>query len=254
MSNHESTGGRSTVATPTPSKLRRLRHSIESTGLVRALCDAAVNVMSYDPASDASFDARHGTDTSGRMIPDELGIDDVSAREQAILYLPSPPRVTRWMLNAVGVAHEDYTFIDLGCGKGRVVLVASEYPFRRVVGVELSDMLVQVARRNVATYAAMSRCKQVEIACMDATTCAWPDGPLLVHLYHPFEADVLRRVLQSLDATLQTSPRPVVIAYLLYSSAIPDVTAVFAEFPSFRQTRFEQSVSGNYDWMFYQRA
>lgn len=254
MSDRQSGSALGTMARPTPSKLQRLRHSVESSGVIRALCDAAVNVMSYDPASDGSFDARFGTDTSGRMVPDELGIADATAREQAILYLPSPPRVTRWMLNAIGVAHEEYSFVDLGCGKGRVVLVASEYPFRRVIGVELSEMLATVARRNVAKYAAASRARQVEIACMDATAFEWPQEPLVVHLYHPFQSDVLRRVLQSLEASLRAQPRPVVIAYLLYSSAIDEVTAVFNEFPAFRQTRFEQSVSGNYDWLIYART
>ena len=238
-------------AAPRPTKLRRLQHSIQSTGLVRALCDAAMNVIGYDAAKDGAFDSRFGTDTTGRLEPDELGIADSEAREQAVLYLPSPPSITRWMLQSIGVKHQDFAFVDLGCGKGRVVLVASEYPFRRVVGVEIADVLVRVARSNVAKYASASRCTAVEIVCQDATTFAWPADPLVVHLYHPFGSAVTRRVLQQLDASLQQNPRPVVIAYLAYSSAMPDVDAVFAEFPWLQQTRFEQSVSGNYDWLFF---
>ncbi len=234
------------------SKLRRIRFSIASTGLRRGLADTATLLLGYDPERDRSFDARYGTDTAGSVQPAQLGIADAAIREQAILYLPSPTRVTRWMLDHVGIAHADFSFIDLGCGKGRVLLVASEYPFRRILGVEISPDLTAIARANIERYQPESRrCRDVQVHNGDATRFEFPDTNLLIHLYHPFEPTITAAVLSRLQTALDAAPRKVLIAYLLYTAAVAPVEAVFARFPWLRRTRYEQSVLGTYNWLFY---
>lgn len=233
-------------------KLRRLRYSVASTGLRRVLMDVATHYLAYNPERDHSFDQEFGTDTAGAVPPAQLGIGDAAVREKAILYLPSPAPVTRWMLDNVGVEHGDFTFVDLGCGKGRVLLVATEYPFRRVVGVDISAALSEIARRNAAAYQPRARrCPQVEVQNIDATTFDFPDGNLLVHLYHPFEPELTGAVLERLGASLRARPRRVEVAYLLYSGAVGPVREVFARFPWLRETRYEQSLLGQYDWLFF---
>jgi tRNA G46 methylase TrmB len=138
-------------------KLARIRFSIASTGLLRALADTATLLVAYHPERDQSFDAQFGTNTAGSISPAQLAIADAHARERAILYLPSPPRVTRWMLENVGIDHRDYSLIDLGCGKGRVVLIASEYPFQSITGVEISSALSEIARQNAMRYRSSRR-------------------------------------------------------------------------------------------------
>ena len=169
-------------------KLRRIRYSIASTGVRRGLADVATLLLAYSPERDDSFDREFGTDTAGSVSPSELGIADAAVRESAILYLPSPARVTRWMLDNVGIEHRDFWFVDLGCGKGRVLLVAAEYPFRQIVGVEISAALSEIARKNAAIAPPRSRrCRDIEIQNADATTFDIPRGNILLHLYHPFE-------------------------------------------------------------------
>ena len=125
-------------------------------------------------------------------------------RESAILYLPSPARVTRWMLDNIGIDHRDFCFVDLGCGKGRVLLVAAEYPFRQIVGVEISAALSEIARKNAAIAPPRSRkCRDIEIQNADATTFDYPEGNILLHLYHPFEPTLTRRVLSHLEPVVQ---------------------------------------------------
>lgn len=234
------------------SKLRRVTFSIASTGLRRTLADTATLLLSYRPERDRSFDARYGTDTAGSVQPDQLGITDTEARGQAILYLPSPTRVTRWMFDNIGVDHREYSLVDLGCGKGRVLLVASDYPFRQIVGVEISPDLAAIARQNIDRYQPPSRqCRQVSVANVDATRFEFPGTNLLLHLYHPFEPAITIAVLRNLQRSLEASPRKVAIGYLLYSSAVAAVEAAFAEFPWLTRRRYEQSVLGQYDWLFY---
>lgn len=233
-------------------KLKRLRYTISSTGLSRTLMDVASHLTTYRPDRDHSFDRRHGTDTAGAVDTVALGIESDERRGQAILYLPSPARVTRWMLDNVGVDHSALTFVDLGCGKGRVLLVAAAYPFRRIVGVDISQALVNIATDNVARFSAPAGgCRNVDVVCADATSLAFPETDLLLHLYHPFDPAVTRAVLKRLEASVQARPRRVHVAYLLYTGAVPAVRDVFSEFSWLAERRYAHSLLGNYDWLFF---
>jgi SAM-dependent methyltransferase len=245
---------RSVLANPNSviPQLRRLRYSIASTGLSRVLMEAGSRLLSYRPETDRSFDARYGTDTSGRLEPSSLGIADAELRERAIVYLASPEKVTRWMLDNVEVIPHERSFVDLGCGKGRVLLVAAQRPFRSVIGVELSPELSTIARHNLERFPARFRkCQELRVENADATSFDFPDTDLLIHLYHPFEPDITGRALQRLHASILERPRRVTIAYLLYTGAVGPVREVFAAHPWLRETRYEHSLFGNYDWLFF---
>ena len=237
----------------TPSRARRIRHSFASLGWRQALHETVTGRRPYDPAEDHAFDARHGTDTAGSVEPDRLGIADDVARGEAILYLPSPLRVTNWMLDNVGVDPASRTFVDLGCGKGRVLLVAAQRPFRRVVGIEVSEQLADVAADNAERYTGPPpRRAGIDVVTADVTTVDLPATDLLIHAYHPFGTPILAGVLGRLDESLAATPRRVTFAYLMYTSAVPDVAATFARF-GWRPTRYEETVRGTYDWLFVER-
>ena len=234
------------------SNLKSLKYSVASAGLRRTLMDVASHAMTYRADRDSSFDRRFLTDTAGSVESSALGIDDPNRRASAILYLPSPTRVTRWMLDHVGIEHGDFSFVDLGCGKGRVVLVASQYPFQRVIGVDISRALTEIAERNVTSFPARARrCRSIEVLNADATSFDFPETNLVLHLYHPFDVEVTAAVLSRLERTLADRPRRVVVTYLVYSGAVPEVRGVFARFPWLRETRYEHSLLGNYDWLFF---
>jgi SAM-dependent methyltransferase len=241
------------------SKLRRLSYSLASRGLSRTVLDVAGllikavgNKTGYHAEHDRAFDRRFGTDTAGKVESRELGYADKERQEQAIRYLPSPAGVTRWMLDNIGIDHSQYSFVDLGCGKGRVVLAAAQYPFQSVLGVDLSMALTEVASRNVSIFPASSRkCGDVRILTVDATKVDYPDTNLLLHLYHPFDANLTAAVLRNLEALLAAKPRQVRIAYLLYTAAVPATREAFTRFPWLRETQFVPSLLGHYDWLFY---
>jgi SAM-dependent methyltransferase len=206
----------------------------------------------YDAAGDASFDERHRTNTSGSIEPDRLGIEDRRRLEQAILYLPSPPSVTTWMLDRAVADPSTHTFVDLGCGKGRVVLIAAQRPFQRVVGVEISPELAAIARRNVVDYQPPPPlASRIDIVEADVTSVELPAGDLLLHLYHPFEPDVTAAVLRRLEPSPASASRRVTIAYLAYTAALAPVAAMLDEFEWLEFRRCEQSVRGHYNWLIY---
>jgi SAM-dependent methyltransferase len=235
-----------------PGRARRVRFSIESLGWRRALTELVTARRPYDPAQDRSFDSRHGTDTAGSVEPDQLGITHDRRREQAILYLPSPPRVTNWMLDHVVVDLANCAFVDLGSGKGRVLLIAAQRSFRRVIGIEISPSLAAIARRNITDYRPPPPHQApIEIVEADVTTVDLPTCDLLIHLYHPFDPAVTAAVLRRLEQSLVESPRRVTVAYLAYTAAVAPVTEMLSSFGWLTLSRYEQSLRGHYNWLIY---
>jgi SAM-dependent methyltransferase len=156
------------------------------------------------------------------------------------------------MFDHAGIDPSEFTFVDLGCGKGRVLLIAAERPFQRIIGVEISADVAAIARANVACYRPEStRVREIEVVNADATEFDMPGANLLVHLYHPFEPVITAAVMRRLAASLACSPRKVVIAYLLYTAAVEPVKEMFADFPWLRLLRYEQSRRGQYNWLLY---
>lgn len=109
---------------------------------------------------------------------------------------------------------QDFTFIDLGSGKGRVLLMASDYPFKRIVGVEFMPELHRAAQKNIAGYSnGRQQCRHIESVCMDARDFQFPPGPLVVYLFNPFSESTFAQVLKNLRQSIEQAPRPVYIAY-----------------------------------------
>ena len=138
-------------------------------------------------------------------------------------YQPTEPAAFHEMLNVLQQSpthnqtvlnFRDFTFIDLGSGKGRTLLMASDYPFRRIVGVELLSSLHQIAQQNLRLYKSEAqKCFAVESICADATAFAFPDDPLVIFLFNPFPESGMRRVLLNLEQSLRSHPRPVYVVY-----------------------------------------
>ena len=111
-----------------------------------------------------------------------------------------------------------FTFIDFGSGKGRALLMASDYPFRRIIGVELLPSLSQIARDNIARYKNDSqKCFALESVCANAADFHIPEGPLILYFFNPFLEPGLRRTLATLQKDVAHSAGP---AYLLYHNPV----------------------------------
>jgi len=111
-----------------------------------------------------------------------------------------------------GLQH--FTFIDLGSGKGRALLMASDYPFKRIIGVEFIPELHRAAEKNIAGYSnGRQRCRQIETLCMDARDFQFPNDPLMVYLFNPFSEATFVAVLENLRQSIEQASRPVYVAY-----------------------------------------
>ena len=129
-------------------------------------------------------------------------------------YQPTDPALFREMMSSLPIDFGEFTFVDIGSGKGRTLLLASEYPFRKIVGVELIAELHGAAEQNIRIYKSPTqRCTQIEAICADACVFVFPQTPLLLYFFNPLPKAGLRRVLRNLEQSMERSRLPVWIVY-----------------------------------------
>jgi SAM-dependent methyltransferase len=164
------------------------------------------------------FDAAHGTDTAAVLVGRELGPAVARGGHLVIHYETTSEAAIRLPLDSLAAGCEafgGFTFVDLGCGKGKPLLVAAAYPFRRLVGVDLSPVCMKVALRNVARYGPERvDPARLELRVGDAQDFVFPPEPLVVYLYNPFPGAVLQRVVANLEASLRELPRACAVVYV----------------------------------------
>jgi SAM-dependent methyltransferase len=129
-------------------------------------------------------------------------------------YQPTDPALFREMLEALDIDFSGFLFIDLGSGKGRTLLMAADFPFRKIIGVELLPHLHQVACENLNKYASPSqKCFAVESRCGDARTFEFPAEPTVLYLFNPLPEAGLLNVIENLERSLRDHPTQVCVLY-----------------------------------------
>jgi hypothetical protein len=138
-------------------------------------------------------------------------------------YYASDPWIFEQIMQALPIGFSQFTFIDLGAGKGRALLMASAYPFARIIGVEFMPDLCHAAEENIASYSASlsstnhsndrQKCGQMKMVCLDACDFQFPPDPLVVYLFNPFSEPVFAKVLENLQLSVEQAPRPIYVAY-----------------------------------------
>jgi SAM-dependent methyltransferase len=195
------------------------------------------------------FDRTYGTDTASHVAASQLRPIGANAGE-AVMYWPTRPAAFRALLSPLRALLHDLVFVDLGSGKGRAVLMASELPFRRIIGVEFSADLHAIARTNLALHPpAARRCRSIDLLHMDAVDFEPPPDPTVFYLFHPFGPAVLRRVLENIDASLRRWPRDLYLVYLNPRLHELVLTSGFRPMAG-----GEADGRGQFDWTVYHRA
>ncbi|MGY4286399.1 SAM-dependent methyltransferase [Bradyrhizobium sp. LM2.7] len=165
----------------------------------------------------SAFDREYGTDTGGVVPLWKLDIRSPN-HEQGVRYQASDPTFVRTAIENLPIRAEDFLFIDIGSGKGLTLLVASEYPFRRILGVEFSAELNSIAAENIRKHrTAGPKCKHVFSILADAAGYEFPPENTILFLYNPFSKEVLQRMLENLRTSLAQSDRKI---YIVYSNPV----------------------------------
>lgn len=168
------------------------------------------------------FDRIHGTDTSG-LIPGSVIATGTRVRPADLTaYYGIAPSILQtildiWLRRTSPHPIERTVFLDVGAGKGRALLLASEYPFLRVEGIELNPDLASIAEANVALWQRDAQANPLSpliVHHADASTHPLPQEPILAFLFHPFELPILRRFLNHVETSLARQPRPLDLIYV----------------------------------------
>lgn len=197
------------------------RESLRERGFWRTIGEAGVQVFNllrdYLPArrrlryGDIDFDCDFGVDTTWANVTLGTRLREILAGRQ---YQPTDPALFREIVGGLGIEYPQFTFIDLGSGKGRALLLASEYPFRRIVGAELLPELHAVAQQNLRKFSSPAQsCTTFELWCGDARQFPFPPEPSVLFLFDPFPEHVLRTVLANLGQSLQEHSRQLIVIY-----------------------------------------
>jgi hypothetical protein len=161
------------------------------------------------PALSASLERVLGVSTHGVVQATALGYDGQPHHGyEASGWLSLPVALSGWRTGPGDV------LADIGAGKGRVVVQASVlYRLDRVIGVERSPQLAAAARANVERLRAPMRAGKAEIIEADARAWRVPDDLTIAYLFNPFDAEIVRSVVDQLVASVDRRPRRLRIAY-----------------------------------------
>ncbi len=192
--------------------------------------------------AEEQFDKRFNVKTEGLVTPEEMHIP-VDRIDHAVEYSPTSANQFSWILSKLPVDLSDYVFVDLGSGKGRALLMASEFPFKQVLGVELSQELHQDAMLNIGSFSSRNaQCDEVVSFNQDATEFKFPDSPLVLFFANPFSAKILQEVLDHLQSTLNGKRGKVIVLY--YN---PIHASVFHNSPMFSKPNFNFHASAGWE-------
>ena len=171
------------------------------------------------------FDQMHGVDTSG-LVPAKHLVTGHANDEHVTAYYGVAPSILRslihqWRETIPPHPISSYTFIDIGAGKGRAMLVASELGFRQVVGIELNPVMAAVARANVERWReshsgdrTAPKLSPIAVIEQDALDYEFPPTPALLFLFHPFEAPVMKLLLRRIETQFAKRPGQLDILYV----------------------------------------
>jgi SAM-dependent methyltransferase len=233
-------------------KLGIVRNNLQMFGLWRTLGDVLGYLFTGAPRD--RFDRKYGVATAGVVEKAEAGVDDPAALADAIRYVPIREQVLRHVLTHATrvVGPRNVAFVDLGCGKGRALIMASWFAFRSILGVELSPRHAAIAERNATGHLARPRgpelaCRDISVACGNALHCDLPAGDLLVFMYRPFKGQVFQGVLDRLHDHARRTGCRVVIAYVC-----PVERAMLERHAGFRKLAEFQVIVDEHHWSLWE--
>lgn len=210
------------------SRMTKLKFIVQEEGILGLISE--FHRMIFQKLHNKILDRYYGfdePDTIATIVNAKTLTFNGANGDDAHSYDAAPFTVIHWFISAVQITVSDYSFIDVGSGRGRVIAAMERVPFQNVTGIEYSLELHEDAKANVfdPTHQKHKRCGTLELICGDAVDYNVPDTPCIFFMYNPFGGDTVQRFLEMLERSYQANPRPIYIGY--YN---PEYQAVFDGF------------------------
>jgi len=176
-------------------------------------------LMEVSRQKELAIDKSYGVDTAGSVALEFLGVECESL-EWAGSYEAVPWIDFNVFFETLDLSYKTMTFIDLGSGKGRSLLLASALPFHKIIGVEFSSKLNQTANENLENFPKEKmKCKTIETICLDAGEFEFPTTDTVLFLYNPFNGPVMEKVINNLRTSYKSNKRRIIVVYFNYVNA-----------------------------------
>ena len=227
-----------------PSRLKRLGWKRLLIALWRSVADTVHHW---------AWDVWHGVETRKQVPLKDLGVEGSSYSENPEHFITPgwngdysssaswkfPERLKR-----LNLEWQQYTYVDLGAGKGKTLLLAAEFPFIRVIGVEFSHKLVTIAKNNVRNQRNFNfKCRDIEVIELDAAAYEFPLTPLVLYCFNSFPEPVMRVVLENLRRSFEEHPREI---YMIYTHpALESLVSDYGFFTLIDSSGGVESVGGH---------
>lgn len=188
----------------------RLVQSIRNRGIKKSFISA------YSYFYDYYYDKKFKVDTHTWVQVDDLDVEECK-KEHAVLYQPTRVLPLRKLFRELNLPSH-FTFVDIGSGKGRVLLLASEFGFEKVIGIEFSKFLCSIAKNNINSFKHNTGTKTVfQVINDDASNYKYVDNENVFFLYNPFDEVILEKVIENIAASLKSQKRK---AWMIYANAV----------------------------------
>lgn len=139
---------------------------------------------------------------------------DPSLKTHAVQYEPTRAWLFSEIMAQIKVDFSNFSFVDFGSGKGRVLLLASKFPFKKIIGLEASPELCQYAQNNVDRFRANDqRCKNITSVCINVQDFQIPQSDTILYFYNPFDGYILKPILQHIEDHCRKNLFRVIIIY-----------------------------------------
>jgi len=105
---------------------------------------------------------------------------------------------------------EKSSLLDYGCGKGRVLIFAKQFKFKKIIGVEFAQEVYHIASQNISNL----KLKNIEIFNQDATKFKIENGINIFYFYNPFIDVVMEKVIDNIEKYILNYKKKVIIVYV----------------------------------------
>ncbi len=169
--------------------------------------------LRYQLYKEKKFDMKYDIETRHHISSKDLKIESKN-KEFAFRYEPIPNKDFYASMKYLNIQHEEYVFIDVGAGKGRALLLASDYPFKEFIGIEFSKEVYNIANSNINKFISINKKNyNYNLLYMDATEYTFPNENIILFLYNPFDGQVLYNFIDNIKQHIESTTKDFIIIY-----------------------------------------
>jgi hypothetical protein len=185
-----------------------------------------------------AFDRERGIETAAEVPLEAVGVPQADVARGNGVYRPLTEALFRSAIAAIRIDVAQFTFVDIGSGKGKVLFMAADLPFKRIVGIEYAAGLHEVAVRNVAGYRSQfQKCKAIVLAHADAMEYKLPDGPLVLFIFNALDQPTMRGLLNKLDLDAAAEQDRAIFLFYTNVRTVAEIGNVFSGLQNLRIVR-----------------